>query len=256
MSTRLRLYRNPLRQLVAGSSWRAAWFLLAYLVAGWLLWGCVLAATVTTAVLAITLAGLPLLVATAAVIRGCADAERWRLRGVLAGRVRGRYRRASRPGILPQVRARWGDPATWRDLAYLFALFPLLWAADLAVMAVWLVLLAGIALPAYYWALPETFPDGQSAHGVMLGYFPHGPHGPGSWGVSVDTAPRALIAAACCLAASLLFSYVLVLSARLHARIASALLRAPGDPLAEAKEVLTRPGPLGALHPEPLDPAR
>ncbi len=45
MSTRLRLYRNPLHQLVAGSTWRAAWFLLAYLVFGWLLWAAVLAAS-------------------------------------------------------------------------------------------------------------------------------------------------------------------------------------------------------------------
>ena len=67
MSTRLRLYRNPLHQLVAGSTWRAAWFLLAYLVFGWLLWGCVLAAGLTTVVLGITLAGIPLLIGTAAV---------------------------------------------------------------------------------------------------------------------------------------------------------------------------------------------
>ena len=34
MSTRLPLYRNPLHQLIAGSTWRAAWFLFAYLVWG------------------------------------------------------------------------------------------------------------------------------------------------------------------------------------------------------------------------------
>ncbi|MFI5064305.1 MAG: sensor domain-containing protein [Streptosporangiales bacterium] len=252
---RLRLYRNPLHQLVAGSTWRAAWFLLAYLVFGWLLWGCVLAATLTTVILAITLAGIPLLIGTAAVIRGCANAERWRLRGVLAEPVRGGYRVARPPGILNQVRTRWRDPATWRDFGYLFGLFPLLWAVDLAVIVVWLVLLAGIALPAWYWAPPETFNNGQSAHGVQFGYFPNGPHGPGAWGVFVDTMPKALLAAAVFLVLFLLFNYVLVLTARLHARIASALLRAPGDPLADAKEVLTHPGPLGKLHPEtPLLP--
>ena len=134
MSTRLRLYRNPLRQLVAGSTWRAAWFLLAYLVWGWLLWAAVFAATLTAAVLCITLAGIPLLVAAAGVIRGCANAERWRLREVLAGPIHGGYRAVRRPGILGQVRTRWSDPATWRDFAYLFGLFPLLWALDLAVV--------------------------------------------------------------------------------------------------------------------------
>ena len=251
MSTRLRLYRNPLHQLVAGSTWRAAWFLLAYLVWGWLLWAAVFAATLTAAVLCITLAGIPLLIAAAGVIRGCANAERWRLRGVLAGPIHGGYRAVRRPGILGQVRIRWSDPATWRDFAYLFCLFPLLWAVDLAVLVVWLVLLAGITVPAWYWSVPETFNNGQQASGLQFGYFPNGPNGSGGHGVFVDTLPKALIAAAVFLVLFLLFNYVLVGAARLHTRIASALLRAPADPMAEAKEVLTKPGPLGPLHPEP-----
>ncbi len=249
MNTRLRLYRNPLRQLVAASTWRAAWFLLAYLVFGWLLWAAVYAATLTTAILAITLAGIPLLIGTAAVIRGCAHAERWRLRGVLAGPVRGGYRSARRPGILGQVRARWTDPATWRDFAYLFGLFPLLWAVNLAVTAVWLVFLAGITVPAWYRYVPETFDNGQAAHGLQFGYFPNGPHGPGAAGLFVDTMPKALLVAAISAVAFLLFNYVVVLTARMHARVAAALLRAPADPLAPARDVLTHPGPLGPLHP-------
>src|SRR5512142_1437213 len=156
MNTRPPLYRNPLHQLIAGSTWRAAWFLLAYLVWGWLLWAAVFAATLASVVLCITLAGIPLLVAAAGVIRGCANAERWRLREVLAPPLHGRYRAVQRPGILGQVRGRWTDPATWRDFAYLFALFPLLWAVDLAVTVVWLVLLGGITVPAWYRYVPET----------------------------------------------------------------------------------------------------
>jgi hypothetical protein len=252
MSTRLPLHGNPLHQLVTGSTWRAAGFLLGYLVWGWLLWAAVFAATLTAAVLCITLAGIPLLVAAAAVIRGCASAERWRLRGVLAGPVHGGYRAAQRPGILGQVRTRWTDPATWRDFAYLFALFPLLWALDFAVMAVWLVLLAGVTVPFWYRYVPETFSHGQSAHGLQFGYFPNGPSGAGSWGWFIGNLPQALIAAGVFLVLFLLFNYVLVGTARLHAQVASTLLRAPADPMAAAKEVLTRPGPLGPLHPEPL----
>jgi Putative sensor len=251
MSTRLRLYGNPLRQLVAGSTWRAAWLLLAYLVWGWLLWAAVFAATLTAAVLCITLAGIPLLVAAAGVIRGCANAERWRLNGVLDAPIPGGYRAVTRPGILGQVRTRWSDPATWRDFAYLFALFPLLWALDLAVIVVWLVLLAGITVPVWYRYVPETFNNGQTAHGLQFGNFPNGPSGPGSWGWFIGNLHQALIAAGIFLVLFLLFNYVLVGAARLHARIASALLRAPADPMAAAKEVLTRPGPLGPLHPEP-----
>ena len=90
--------------------------------------------------------------------------------------------RCSRPGILGQVRTRWTDPATWRDFAYLFGLFPLLWAVDLAVLVVWLVLLAGITVPAWYWSVPETFNNGQRAHGLQFGYFPNGPNGSGAHG--------------------------------------------------------------------------
>ena len=120
---------------------------------------------------------------------------------------------------------------------------------DTTVLNLWLVFLAGVTVPAWYWALPETFSNGQSAHGLQFGYFPNGPHGPGSWGFFVDSQPKAWLAAACFLVAFLLFTYVLVLTARAHARIASALLGAPADPLATAKEVLTHPGPLGPLHP-------
>lgn len=256
MSTRLLLYRNPLHQLVAGSTWRAAWFLLAYLVWGWLLWAAVFATALTAVVLCITLAGIPLLVAAAGVIRGCANAERWRLRGVVAEPVGGGYRAVSRPGILGQVRTRWTDPATWRDFGYLFALFPFVWVLDCAVIVVWLVLLAGITTPAWYWAVPQTFNNGQQMSGLQFGYFPNGPNGPGGHGVFVDTLPKALIAAGVFLVLFLLFNYVLVGAARLHTRTACALLRTPADPMAEAKEVLARPGPLGPLHPEPLHPAK
>jgi Putative sensor len=251
MNTRLPLYGNPLHQLIAGSTWRAAWFLLAYLVWGWLLWAVVFAATLTAAVLCITLAGIPLLIAAAGVIRGCANAERWRLREVLAPPLHGRYRAVQRPGILGQVRTRWTDPATWRDFAYLFGLFPLLWTVDFAAILVWLILLGGITVPLWYWAPVDTFNNGQSAHGLQFGYFPNGPSGPGSWGWFVGNLHQALIAAGVCLVLFLLFNYVLVGTARLHARIAGALLRSPADPMAEAKEVLARPGPLGPLHPEP-----
>jgi hypothetical protein len=250
----LRLYRNPLRLAVSGSPWRAAAFLAGYVfIAGWLLFAVAFTATATAAVFMITLAGIPLLVAASGALRGCAAAERARLRPVLAGPVRGGYRPVTRPGILGQVRTRWGDPATWRETAYLIGLWPVLFILDTVVLTVWLTLLAGVTLPVWYWAprgnVGLGYANGTPVHGVTLGYFPHGPNGAGGWGLYVDTLPRALLAAAGFLVAFVLFNYVLVLTARAHARIASALLRAPADPLAPAKEVLARPGPLGPLHP-------
>ncbi len=213
---------------------------------GWVLFSAVLTAGITAITLAITLAGVPLLIATAAVIRGCASGERWRLRGVLPEPVHGGYRDVSGLGMFARVRATWTDPAVWRDLAYLGGLFPVLWALDLAVVTVWLTFIGCITIPAWYWAPEQTYPGG-SHHGLQFGDFPHGPHGPGAVGVYVDTLPKAIITAIVFLAASLLFQYVVVRTARLHARIAGALLRGHGDPLAEAKEVLGRPGPLGPL---------
>jgi hypothetical protein len=250
----LRLYRNPLRLVGSRSTWRAAAFLAGYVfIAGWLLFAIAFTATVTAAVFMITLAGIPLLVAASGALRGCAAAERARLRPVLAGPVRGGYRPVTRPGILGQVRTRWGDPATWRETAYLIGLWPVLFILDTVVLTVWLTLLAGVTLPVWYWAprgnVGLGYANGTPVHGVTLGYFPHGPNGAGGWGLYVDTLPRALLAAAGFLVAFVLFNYVLVLTARAHARIASALLRAPADPLAPAKEVLARPGPLGPLHP-------
>ncbi len=243
----LRLYLNPLRQAVSASTWRATWYLLAYLVVGWVLFGTVLTAGIAAITLAITLAGLPLLIAAAAVIRGCASAERWRLATVFPRRVRGGYRDVRGLGLMARVRTTWSDPAIWRDLAYLGGLFPALWTLDLAVITVWLAFVACVALPAWYWAIPaQTYPGG-TFRGVQFGYFPHGPHGRGAVGIFVDTPAKAVMVAAVFAVLSLLFQYVVVLTARMHARVACSLLRAPVDPLAAAKEVLGRPGPLGPL---------
>lgn len=245
---------DPVRLLVSGTLWSSAWYLLAYLVIGWVLFAVAVAMAVGGGLLSLTLAGLPVLLAAAAVIRGCAGFERARL-GRVDGAARGGYRQVTESGLLPRVRARWTDPALWRDIAYLFGLMAPLLTLDFAVIVVWLVLLAGITLPAWYQYPQQSFTIGVngggsgSAHGVQLGYFPHGPHGhPGS-GLYVDTLPKALLAAAVCLILFLLFNYVVVATARLHAAIARALLSAPEDPLRPAKEVLHRPGPLDRFIP-------
>ena len=252
----LPLPRNPLRLAISPSPWRAAWYLAGYVfVSGWALFAAALTATVTAAALAITLAGIPLLVAAAAVLRGCAGVERIRLRQVVIGPCDGGYRPATGTGIMAEASARWHDPATWRDVAYLIGMWAPLFILDTVVLAVWLTFLAGITLPAWYWAphgnagLGYTSPT--AIHGVTLGYFPHGPNGPGGAGLYVDTLPKALLAAAVFLVLFLMFSYVVVLTARAHASVARALLGAAADPLAEARQVLAGPGPLGPLTSDP-----
>jgi hypothetical protein len=224
-NTRLRLYRNPLRLLASADLWRATWYLAGYVFAvGWVLFAVGFTATVTAAAFAITLAGIPLLIAAAEVLRWCADVERARLSQVLTAPVGGGYRNVAGTGLITQARQRWRDPATWRDAAYLIGLWGPLFVLDAVVLAVWLTFLAGVTVPVWYWA-----PSGNAR-------------------LYVDTLPRALLAAAIFAAAFLLFNYVVVVTARAHAAVARSVLHAPTDPLAEAKEVLAGPGPLGPLQ--------
>jgi hypothetical protein len=241
--SKLSLRRDPIRLLLSRGLWRSAWYLLGYLVVGWALFAIALSTAVAGAGLSITFAGLPVLVAAAAAIRWCADVERARLRPL--ARIQGTYRQVTGHGIMARLRARWRDPATWRDIAYLVGMFVPLLALDAIVLALWASFLAGITLPIWYWA-PWQSVHGVRYHGYQLGYFPNGPHGHGGWGLYVDTLPKALLTAVVCLILFLLFNYVLVATARAHAAVARGLLGPADDPLLEAKEVLDRPGPLSA----------
>ena len=230
MSARLRLHGNPLRQAFSASTWRAARYLLVYQLVGWALFAAALTAASTAAVLAITLAGMPLLLAAARVIRGCANAERGRLGAVLGDSIEGQYREAAGAGGITRARRCWTDPATWRDVAYVIGMFVPLATLGLAVLVIWLTLAAGITVPLWYWAPFQHYPHGVTVHGVQLGYFPNGPSSAGAVGLYVDTMPKALLTSAVCLVLFTLFSYAVVLTARMHAAVAMALLRPAASP--------------------------
>jgi hypothetical protein len=241
----LNLNRDPVRLLTSAAPWLSARYLLGYLLVGSALFTVAVTAVAAAAALSITVAGLPALIAAAIAVRRCADVERRRLGSVDSRRLTARYAQPAGRGWVKSLRARWTDPTTWRDIAYLIGMWVPLLALDTVVLTLWLVFLAGITLPAWYWAPWQTV-DGVRYHGYQLGYFPHGPHGPGGWGFYVDSLPAALLVAAICLAAFLLFNYVLVGTASAHARAVRGLLGEPTDPLQEAREVLISPGPLAA----------
>jgi hypothetical protein len=249
--SRLPLYRNPVRLVLSPSPWRAAGYLLSYLLVSGLLFAVVVAASVTTAALAVTVALAPLLIASAGVIRGCAAVERTMLRQVYRQSVPGNYPPPAPSGLWRRGRAAWSSGATWRDLAYLTALWVPLYVLDTVVFAVWLCLLAGITLPVWYRHVADVCFGTCSSHapGVLFGSFPAGPRGPGASGLWIyPSVGPALLVAAGCLVSFVAFSYVLVLTARLHGRIAMAVLRGPSDPLAAARKVLAEAGPLGPLR--------
>jgi Putative sensor len=244
---RLSLRRDPVRLLFSNAPWVSAWYLIGYLFVGSALWAIASAAAIGGAALGITLAGLPVLIAAAGTIRWCANVERARLRLVDERPVIARYRQPSGSGLVENLRTRWTDPATWRDIAYLIGLWVPLAVLDLVVLTIWLVFLAAITIPVWYWAPWQTI-HGIRYHGYQLGYFPNGPRGHGGWGLYVDSLPKALLVAAVCLIAFLLFNYVIVATARAHAFVVRGLLSESADPLKEAKEVLSHPGPLSAAE--------
>jgi hypothetical protein len=182
-----------------------------------------------------------LLVAAAAVVRWCAEVERVRLRPMVGATVQGHYRSPDRPGLIAKAIAPWKDIAIWRDLSYLLGLVVPLAAAGLVVLVLWLCFLGGVTLPLWYHFPVSHFAHGLTVHGVQLGYFPNGPHGSGAVGWYVQTLPAAFAVAALSLVGLLLTSWLVVITARTHAAIARALLRAPKDPLAEAKQILKQP---------------
>jgi hypothetical protein len=251
MST-LSLRRDPVRLLLSRDLWAGARYLLGYQVVGWLLFSIALCVAATGAVASITLAGLPLLLAAATAIRWCANVERARLRRLCGDPGAGGYRQDEAHGLLARVRARWADPATWRDVAYLIGMFVPLVTLGCVVLVTWLALLAGIMLPAWYWA-PWQSIHGVRYHGYQLGYFPNGPHADPGYGFYIDTLPKALLAAVAFLIAFLLFNYVLLATVRAHVAVARGLLQTPTDPLREAREVLRRPGPLATAGLPHLD---
>ncbi len=246
----LRLRANPLRLVFSAAPWRAAGYLGGYMLAGAVLFSVAVTVSVTAAALSITVVAAPLLIAAAAVVHGCANVERGRLRLVLPARALSAEPERQRVrGIWARTKAAWAG-RTWREVGLLIGLWVPLYLLDTAVFACWLLLLAGVALPAWYWAPTHScvgYCVSNAARGVEFGYFPHGPHGAGASGLYVDTLPTALLAASGFLILFLIFNYVLVLTARMHGRVVRAVLGAPADPLAEAKRVLQRPGPLGSF---------
>lgn len=248
---RLTLGMNPLRLAFSAGPWLSARFIVSYLIVGCITFSVAVAAVCCAGTLALTILAIPLLLAAAQVVHGCAALERRMQAQLYTQPVTAAYLPPERRGIWAQAKAAWRDRAIWRELGYLIGLWAPLYGLDTIVLSVWLTFLAGITVPLWYWAPRGTemagYVHGAAVHGLALGYFPHGATGPGSYGVYIDTLPKALLMAAVCAVLFLLFNYVLVATARMHGRVARALLRPPADPLDEARSVLTGPGPLGPL---------
>jgi signal transduction histidine kinase len=104
--------------------------------------------------LAVTLVGIPILVAVLYVGRWAAGVER-RLIGVLTGReIPSPYRPLPPGSWWDRLRARFADPATWEDLAFLLLQLPLGIVSFSVAAVVMSAVLFSLTSPAWYWALP------------------------------------------------------------------------------------------------------
>src|SRR4051794_27864715 len=170
----------------------------------------------TGAGLAVTLVGIPILVATMYVWRWLAGVERWLAARLLKEEIASPYRPVTERGWWPRLRVRLADPATWKDLAYLFLLFPLALATFTIVTVVLAVALGALFAPAWYWAIPG---------GIALG------------ATHIDELWEALVAVPA--GALLLLAGLRIVNwlGALHGAFARVMLGTTGDPVLEAQVV-------------------
>jgi hypothetical protein len=246
--SRLRLHRNPVRMAVSSGVWASAWYLFSYLIVGTVLFAVILAMSAASVGLSVLWAGLVLLMGVGLIVRGCVHLERGRARAVVPEGLPQVEPLRSGEGFFGTLSALW-DRTTWRGVAYFLGLWVPLFVLDLVTFVLWVVWLGLVSLPVWYRYIPDTFDDGSKAHGVAMGYFPHGPHGADKWGVWIGTNTSATVAAVVGLVLFLLWNYVLVAVARANVNAVRVVLTEVRDPLAEAKHVLEVPGPLGSSRP-------
>jgi hypothetical protein len=226
--------RSPLRNIAGWGLWRATVYLASYLPTGLVLFGGGAVMLVVCLPAGITWLGLPLLIGAAAFARGAAHIERHR--ALLVGeRIEPAPRAQAGHGLIGTVRSVWSDRGTWKAAGYVLLLFPLLFVLDFGALLLWVISLAGVTLPLWYWSLSMRVPNGTRINGMWLGY-------------PVDNLPVALLTALGFAVLAVALAYVVIGAAVLHRAVVAALLGPRLDPLAEVRRELAEPGPLNAYR--------
>ncbi len=217
----LGILAKPLRLLFSPAPWAVALFALLSFALG-IFWFVTLVTLIATGTsLVICIIGLPILVFTMWLWVQGARAERWRVNTFLGTRIRDPYRPLPEGSWWVRLRAFATDSAVWRDLAYLFVLFPV-GIAEFVVLAVAVTMpLRMITMPLWYSAVPD---DAWGAQNQWNDQHPLA----GSPAIA-DTLPEALGVALLGLPLLLLMPYVLVGMGRLHAGLARGLLAPTRD---------------------------
>ncbi|WP_328417570.1 sensor histidine kinase [Micromonospora sp. NBC_00389] len=130
-------------------------YLFSSLVAGVVGLAWAVASTLGVGLLAITQLGGPAFLGAAWVTRRLADLERHRAGWVLGTAIAAPYLPIEGATMRQRVSAVAVQPATWRDLAWLVALFPLGLAGGIAAIVITVVDLAAVVAPVWAWAVPN-----------------------------------------------------------------------------------------------------
>ena len=189
------------------------WSELGYLLLGVpstvLGWVVAVVVVVVAVVMSLTVVGAAVTPALLVLVRVAAGLERWRCAMVLSRAPARPYRPAPLIGRAA-VRLRVGDPATWRDLAWLMLGAPVALACALVAVSWWALALGSASIPIWYRYLPggqaRLYESGGVSHGV------------------IDSVPTALPWAAAGLALLALAGWVTRILAGGQARLAAALL--------------------------------
>jgi signal transduction histidine kinase len=121
-----------------------AWVNVLLIIPGWVL----ISLLITSVATAVVWIGLFLWLVTAHLLRGFAGLNRRVAGAVLGERIRGVYQPAAGRGLFARLATLLGDPARWRDIAFLFVALTLGFAINLSAV------IAFFVFPVGYWLSP------------------------------------------------------------------------------------------------------
>src|SRR5438105_2110090 len=143
--------RSLLRRMFSTEPWVAAVFMILSFVFG-VFWFSLLIPLIATGIgTLITLVGIPLLILTHLAWKAGAGVERWRVRAFFGVKIPDPYRPLPAEGTVARIKARMGDPATWKDLAFLILLFPIGIIEFVLTVALVSATFSSLFMPAYFW---------------------------------------------------------------------------------------------------------
>ncbi|WP_272474575.1 sensor domain-containing protein [Baekduia alba] len=134
---------------------RDALYLVAGLPAGVVTFSVLVTGLATAAGLAVTLLGIPVLLATLIAARAMGDVERRRAGWVLADGAVRRTDRLWRGGLWSRFTASATDVGAWRDTVWGLILLPLGTFGFSVAVTLWSSAVGFITQPLWYWAVPD-----------------------------------------------------------------------------------------------------